>query len=100
MGSEMCIRDRLNMETLLLSAGSSQSSQASEVHHDQRGVNLGAQRGNAGPGELGVNVDHAEIQRREASSTLATMHGCLRGFLGQVRSLPCTVTPTVRKPNK
>ena len=48
---------------------------ASEEHHDERGVNLGAQRSYAGPLELGVNV-HTRIQRREASNTLVTMHGC------------------------
>ena len=48
---------------------------ASEEHHDERGVNLGAQRDARLIEVLGVTV-HAGIQRREASDTLATMHGC------------------------
>ena len=60
----------------------------SEENREERGVDLGAQRGGAGLKVCGVKLDHAGIQRREASDTLATMHGCLREpFIGSKNDL-------------
>ena len=52
-------------------------------------VDLGAQRVEAGLKVYGVKLDGPRsYQRREASSTLATMHGCLREpFIGNKQCL-------------